>query len=178
MRVNYDTVKKRFCYNSVTGTVFYRRRDVSVNASARDKQWNARFAFKPAGYVNNGYIRCSWRENGKTFSLYAHQIAFILMRGYLPEVIDHIDVNPLNNAFDNLRAASQQTNPMNCKKRSINSTGLKGVSWSKSNNCWRMDIRDRGVRYHSYHATETDAFAAYKLMSEKLHKEWGNIDVR
>lgn len=68
-----------------------------------------------AGNSNgNGYIRMSVR--GKKY--YAHRLAFLYMTGENPEVIDHIDGNPLNNKWSNLRNCDQVTNIANQKGKS------------------------------------------------------------
>ena len=48
--------------------------------------------------------------------------------------VDHIDRNPLNNHFLNLRYASYSENNQNKSKQSNNTTGYIGVSFNKSNN--------------------------------------------
>jgi hypothetical protein len=41
--------------------------------------------------------------------------------------IDHEDTNPINNSWENLRNASQQSNTYNAKLRKDNTSGVKGV---------------------------------------------------
>ena len=78
-----------------------------------------------AGYLRpNGY-RCirlfkrSYRE---------HQLAFMYMLGYFPSQVDHLDHNPSNNTWMNLRAATYVTNGKNHPKTKRNKTGVVGVS--------------------------------------------------
>lgn len=121
--------------------------------------------------INNGYIR--FKANKKDW--YGHQLAFLIVYGYIPKEIDHIDKNKLNNKISNLRETDRFKNMQNVLKRKINKSGLKGVSWSKSNNCWRMDIRHNHIRYHSYHKTKEEAYAAYCQKSAELHGEFGSV---
>lgn len=160
---------ERFRYNPKTGKLYFKKR-FFTNPSPRNKQWNTRFAGKEAGFLNtNGYFRVSM--NGKFY--YVHQIAFVIMKGYLPKEIDHRDKNKKNNKWKNLREANDSQNSSNVFKRIINKSGLKGVSWAKSNNCWRMDITYNKVRYYSYHSSKKEAYKAYCKMSAKFHKEFG-----
>ena len=79
------------------------------------------------GSVNScGYLQCEVK--GKTYMV--HRIIYELCSGEtIPKgfQIDHIDRNPLNNRFENLRLASQNQNQINSKKPSNNTTGYKGV---------------------------------------------------
>ena len=72
----------------------------------------------------------------KNKTLLLHRVIFLFHHGYLPDFIDHIDGNCLNNKIENLRPA---TKAENCRNRSISSTntsGFKGVSWCKVRNKW------------------------------------------
>lgn len=66
----------------------------------------------------------------------AYHLIYMMFYGYLPKLIDHIDGNPLNNQVENLREASSLQNSWNQKKRCTNTSGVKGISWSKKNSRW------------------------------------------
>ena len=70
----------------------------------------------------------------------AHRLVFLIHHGYLPEIVDHIDGNPLNNKIENLRAADRSTNGMNKKLRCDSTTGVKNVSWYKRANKWQVSL--------------------------------------
>ena len=70
----------------------------------------------------------------KTYRSY--HLIYMMFYGYLPKLIDHIDGNPLNNQVENLREASSLQNSWNQKKRCTNTSGVKGISWSKKNSRW------------------------------------------
>lgn len=57
-----------------------------------------------------------------------HHLAFLYMLGYLPKIVDHIDHNPSNNAWNNLREVTLKENGRNHPKTKRNSTGFVGVS--------------------------------------------------
>ena len=54
--------------------------------------------------------------------------------------IDHINGNRNDNRFDNLRLATDSQNIRNQKKRKTNTSGFKGVGWSKQNKKWRSRL--------------------------------------
>ena len=54
--------------------------------------------------------------------------------------IDHIDLNGLNNQRNNLRIATHWQNLANRNIQSNNTSGYKGVSWSKQNKKWWAQI--------------------------------------
>jgi len=92
----------------------------------------------PAGSVNHkGYRTIS--IDGKNYL--AHRLAYFYMMGEWPsEYIDHIDGDPHNNKWENLRPVSAQQNAWN-KKRKYNSyTGIKGVKKNEWNDTWEVQI--------------------------------------
>ena len=66
--------------------------------------------------------------------------------GELPEFIDHIDGNSLNNRIENLREATNSQNCMNGKLRKTNKSGHKNVYWHKSAKKWSVEIKVFGKK--------------------------------
>jgi len=64
--------------------------------------------------------------------------------------IDHIDRNRLNNRIDNLRVVSQQENQRNTNLRKDNSTGIKGVHYSSTDEKFVATIYTRVKRITLY----------------------------
>jgi len=152
-----DKIKDRFRYDPETGNIFYKPRWITENSTPRHKQWNTMFAFKEVtGWFNEGYIRISF--DGK--QIYLHQIAFAIMKNYIPLEVDHEDKDRSNNRWINLRDADRFKNSANVFKRHHNKSGIKGVSWSSSNNCWRMDIAHNKIKYYGYYSTIEAAYEA------------------
>lgn len=61
------------------------------------------------------------------------QLAWALMEGVLPDfIIDHIDQDPLNDQWINLRRGDKCIVQRNLKKSSRNKTGITGVKWHKT----------------------------------------------
>lgn len=92
---------------------------------------------KPVGYVSqSGYLKV--RIGKKQYP--AHRLVFLMHHGFLPEIIDHIDGNKLNNKIENLRPATCAENIANQKLRSTNKSGTKGVYWDKLNKKWNISL--------------------------------------
>jgi len=72
---------------------------------------------------------------------YIHRLIFLYHHGYIPECIDHIDNDPLNNRIENLRAASFGENMLNIRGFVGSKSGVKGVTWSESSKKWMVMCR-------------------------------------
>lgn len=97
-----------FEYNPITG-IWYRLR-----------------TGKEVGYLTgskpNQYLTVE--INYKPYKL--HRLAFLYMEGYMPNYVDHIDHNTLNNTWSNLRDVSSKENCQN-RSKGNNSSGVLGV---------------------------------------------------
>ena len=102
-------------------------------------------------------------------SYYAHRLAWLFVYGVLPSQIDHHDLDKSNNSFRNLRQASTSENKANEGFRSTNTSGVKGVCWSKRHQKWRAQITFRGRNRFLGHFREIeDAGAAYRSEAVRL----------
>ena len=127
-----------------------------------------------AGCVHpNGYVRISI-----DYRLYnAHRLAWLFMSGAWPlAMIDHIDGNPSNNKFVNLREANCVQNGSNRKISKSNTSGIKGVSFIKSVKKWGAWIKVDGKSKNigSFHSKE-EAGEAYRDAAIKLHKDFARL---
>ena len=121
----------------------------------------------PAGTINDrGYIKIAIEG-----SLYrAHRLAWIYCHGdhVLPEQIDHIDGDKLNNRLSNLRAANQSQNNQNrAQQRGLNSLG---AHFCKATGKWRSRIKVGGkqIALGNFDSIE-DAHAAYREAKATIH---------
>lgn len=106
--------------------------------------------------------------NRKCYSL--HRLAFLYMKGYIPDEVDHRDNNPTNNKWNNLREATKNENAHNCPVRKDNSSGYKGVTWDKKVKKWRARIALNGERINlGYFDSKEEAHLAYKDAAVKMH---------
>jgi hypothetical protein len=56
------------------------------------------------------------------------------------KIVDHINQNTLDNRSCNLRIVSHSLNQYNCKKKSNNTSGYRGVTWHEQRNKWMAQI--------------------------------------
>jgi hypothetical protein len=104
-----------------------------------------------------------------------HRLIFLYHHGYLTSgmQIDHIDRNPSNNRIENLREVSQTQNMQNTKIHSMNTSGVKGVSWNTKNRKWVAQIHVTGKKaYLGMYSTLEEAAAVVKEAREKYHGEY------
>jgi hypothetical protein len=105
-----------------------------------------------------------------------HRAVFVYHYGYLPQTIDHINGNKLDNCIENLRPASYSENNANIGLRSTNKSGIKGVCWNKAKNAWRVSIYNKqlGIKYQK----DIKDFELAELVAmearNKYHGEYAN----
>jgi hypothetical protein len=92
------------------------------------------------------------------------------------EMVDHIDGDGLNNQRSNLRLATHTENLRNQRIRRDNTSGFKGVSWSKASGKWVAQIRMTGkIKYLGSFTTPEEAYAAYCAAALELHGEFARF---
>lgn len=87
--------------------------------------------------------------------------------------VDHINGNRLDNRKVNLRICSNQENNFNTVKRSINTSGYKGIWYDKTRDKWCSEIKVNGKKIFigRYINIENAAFTRFYAES-LLHKEF------
>lgn len=158
-------MKKWISYNPTTGEILW----IKYKAGSRNKIGD------PAGYLNGDGYRVivfnykKWR---------AQNIAWLFHYGEMPNcIIDHIDLNPLNNRISNLRKATKAQNSMNTGLKKNSTTGYKGVSVSKSTGKFKsyIKINREQISLGSY-LNAIDAAKAYDRAAFKLYGEFCKLN--
>jgi len=134
---------ERFHYDPETGDLIHKR---------------GRFKGQVAGTPleqNDGYRYLTLGKDGKTHSLVAHRIIWLLVYGEVPPkgmVIDHIDGNPDNNRLNNLRVVPYNENSKNRgrRKNKVRSryvwTSVTGIKFDKKEMCYVVRVGDEEIR--------------------------------
>ncbi len=126
------------------------------------------------GYKNaRGYLII--RIDGKNYK--AHRLAWLYVTGEWPaNQIDHINNNPGDNRFCNLREATHSENMMNKSRYANNKSGFKGVHLHKQSKRWRARIRidNKNISLGLFDTPQL-AYAAYCSAAYKLHGEFARV---
>ena len=96
-----------------------------------------------------------------------------------PDVrVDHSpDPSGLNNQRDNLRIATAQNNNYNRRINTDNTSGFKGVVWSKASKRWRATIKVNRRKMHlGYYEDLKEAARAYDMAALKHHGEYAKTN--
>lgn len=150
-----DQIKNLFSYNPDTG-LFTRIKKTSSTARVGDV-----LSHLKAGYICTSILGVTYR---------VHRLAFVYMNGEWPEFdVDHINGDPSDNRWANLRSATRTQNNQNqSEARSNSSTGYLGVSKSKNKFEARIVI-DGKKRHIGNFSTAELAHAAYLEVKRKSH---------
>ena len=144
-------------YNPNSGVFTWR-------ASSR-RGWNG----KRAGWVDEqGYLYIKIAGTLRP----AHRLAWLYMTGAWPPsgYIDHIDTDPSNNRWENLRDATKRTNQENRRRPGRrNKAGFLGVS--PNGDRWSASIVSHRNKHHlGTFDTPQEAHVAYVAAKRQLHK--------
>lgn len=106
----------------------------------------------------------------------AHRLIFLWHHGYLPQFIDHMDQNKINNKIENLRAATKGQNMANCGKIKSNTSGYKGVSKIKGTDYYEARIQVNGKQiFLGRFKNPLEAHYAYKYNALYHFKEFAHV---
>jgi hypothetical protein len=148
--------------------VFHYEPQTGVFTRLQNSYRNTALAGPITGYLRkNGHLAI--RVDNKLF--FAHQLAWLYMFGDWPSgQIDHIDGNPANNVFSNLRDSDKRLNAENLRKAHKDcASGLLGAY--KHRNKWSSRIMVNGKNvYLGTHETPELAHAAYLVAKRAFHQ--------
>lgn len=131
-------------------------------------------AGKAAGHIrNNGYHAV--KIDGRNYM--AHRLAWLMTYGKWPDhEIDHINGLRNDNRLSNLRDATRAENGRNLSVRSNNTSGIKGVYWSKRNQRWLAQITvNQKTKYLGIFKDVEKAKEAYSQAAAELHGEFMRV---
>lgn len=114
------------------------------------------------------------RPEGRNQTVFMHRE---IMNASTGEEVDHIDGNSLNNTRANLRLCTMTQNQRNKPKFSNNTSGYKGVSWSKQKNKWHARIYTMGRNVHiGLFDSAVEAALAYDIAALAYYGEFARLN--
>ena len=120
---------------------------------------------------HSGYILI--RTGGKVYL--AHRLAWLYKAGCWPaDMVDHINRNKADNRWCNLREATRSQNAQNAGLQENNTSGVRGVHWSKREGKWCVRCMLGGKRYSF--GLYDDLKTAAAVAADARKKLYGEFD--
>lgn len=142
-------------------------------------------------HIKDGEKRYKGKIRGRLFLI--SRLIFLYHKNYLPETVDHIDRNSLNDRIENLRGASRIENARNKSSAKNSSSQYVGVSFEKCKAKWTC--KDGEIKTYMYYKwaanifingnhkkigrfdTQEAAALAYNRMAVMHFKEFANLNI-
>jgi hypothetical protein len=161
--LSQNELKEWLYYDAASGNFIWKK----TTRNGRGKSGHVTGSKDKEGYVVIGFQKKRYK---------AHRLAWLYMTGFWPlDVIDHIDGNPANNAWTNLREATCGQNQHNSKIPRNNKSGIKGVCWDNSREKWMASICiNRKSKTLGYFQNIDEAEEIVKVARQKYHKDFAN----
>jgi len=165
-------VEKYLSYDPISGHFTYRVARGPRKAGSR------------AGGINGFGYRCiGIGPSGKQKQYLEHRLAFLLMEGRWPKLIDHINGIKDDNRYENLRECTQQQNCMNTSSRRGASSKYKGVrrrvDTYYGEDCVRYLAQiyvNKKNKHLGYFVNEDDAARVYNLAARMYFGQYSKIN--
>lgn len=127
----------------------------------KDQKWSM---------TGNGYAYRMTTKNYKQTIHYLHRVITGAPKGF---DVDHVNRDKLDNRCSNLRVCSRGQNEANVSLRKNNTSGYRGVSWSKKDRRWHSRIQN-GESYRSLGAykDKMDAVRAYEKAAKEKYGDF------
>jgi hypothetical protein len=155
-------------YEDASGRLYWRARPLRYFRSEREQlRWNYLHADKEA-------LKARQKDGsrfGKIFGdmFFAHRVIWKIKTGDDPLVVDHINGDPGDNRWANIRSCTYGDNLRNRRIPSNNSSGKMGVSYDKTNGKWVAVIYYEHARIHLGVFHNKDAAIAARTAAEKKY---------
>ena len=160
-----EYIHSRFEYNPELGRL------ISKISSGTHKYRHIKGELVKGAATGDGYREIFFRNH----RLREHRLIYLMCHGFLPEMLDHIDGNKLNNKIENLRSCSGSQNQFNKKIPKNNTTGFKGILFNKKENRYFGRVRVSGKQYNTKRTKSlTEAVLLLRNLRENLHGEYFN----
>lgn len=149
----------------------------TVTLDEEDAHWAAQWNWHALKKRNNFYAARTTSLGGVRRNVYLHREVAERAGVDVTCFVDHVDTDTFNNRRSNLRAATVAQNTHNTKMHHDNKSGVKGVSYCKTNHVWRGEVMLEGVRHCRRFDNMEDAADFVKSLRPVLHGEFSRSTV-
>lgn len=128
---------------------------------AKNVSSNARLGQKAGCVCGHGYVYLSFQRGNEQRRIAAHHVVWFVRTGHWPtQEIDHINGNPLDNRFENLRLSDRKQQSWNrvVKPNKIGLAGVERINGGRYRA--RMRVNEKQISLGIYDTPE-EAHAAY-----------------
>lgn len=154
--VSPEMLREKFLYTPSTGLLIHRK--------PKGRGACRVFAMQPAGTINKGGYLVVY-VGGQRF--YAHRTAYAMATGNWPDgILDHVNQIKTDNRIGNLRVVTKAENANNSGLPSNNTSGFKGVVWSKKYGKWAARIVVGGKQRHLAYCDDIETAAIVRRIAE------------
>ncbi|MDU3912040.1 HNH endonuclease [Kluyvera ascorbata] len=161
MMPSMDRILELVSYDKMTG-IFVRKKKTNRNQVIGERVGTL---------TSEGYLVIQIDKE----RFYAHRLAYYLLTGEQPAVVDHENGNRIDNREINLRGASRCQNVYNAEKTKRNKSGHKNVHWNNRSNKWDVQINaDKRSFWGGSFSSLDEAVRECKSLRMKLHGEFAN----
>ena len=115
--------------------------------------------------------------DSKAYSI--HKVIFCMHHGWMPPIVDHINLVCDDHRIENLRAATHVTNNYNKIVQKNNKVGIKNVCWNKQNKKWFVQLTQNKKRILKAYFDDLElAELVATEARNKYHGEFANHGIR
>ncbi len=92
------------------------------------------------------------------------------------ELVDHINMDTLDNRRINLRICTKSQNMRNRGKQKNNTSGYKGIGWDKERNRWKVQLSANDKNIMKRFKELEDAMRFYQELAGIYHRDFARAD--
>lgn len=143
-----------------------------------DYQLVSQFKWRTLGYTTQFgktfYAITTIIKHNKRTTILMHRL---ILNAKSHEIIDHADLDGLNNQRYNIRKCSNSQNNMNSRSRKGTSSQFKGISWHKRNRKWQAAIKLYGKQYYlGLFNSEIEAARKFDEFATQLYGKFARLN--